>query len=162
MTVVEYADEIKVQVSPKRMFKALITDAHHSLPKIIPHIFKSIDILEGEGGTAGCIRKISFSDVIPFTHLKDKMAVVDTEKLQAKINLFEGPMLGEKMESIFSEKWFVDSGNDGCIIKWKHHLHLKPGHTHVSEEEFNGVTEFSTTFLTAAEAYLVAHPDVCA
>ncbi|XP_073148630.1 major pollen allergen Bet v 1-A-like [Henckelia pumila] len=160
--VVECVDELKMKVAPMRLFKALITDAHHVLPKIIPHIFKSVQILEGEGGTTGCIREISFADVIPFSHLKDNLTVVDTENLVVKINLFEGAMLGEKMESIFSEKQFMASGDGGSILKWKHHLNLKPGHTHVSEEEINGLNEFSMTFLTAAEAYLVTHPDVCA
>ncbi|KZV22941.1 major allergen Pru ar 1-like [Dorcoceras hygrometricum] len=162
MTVVEVSNELKVKISPERMFKAVITNAHNVLPKMLPHIFKSIEVLEGEGGTVGCVRKLSFTDVIPFSHLKDKFDAVDTKHLEAKIDLFEGPMLGEKLESMYSEKRFVDSGDGGCIIKWKHHLHLKPGHTHVTEEEFKGQNEFSTTFLTAVEAYLLAHPEVCA
>ncbi|XP_073148446.1 pathogenesis-related protein STH-2-like [Henckelia pumila] len=163
--VVECVDELKVKVAPKRFFKALITDAQHVLPEIVPHIFKTIEILEQgrDGGATGCIRRISFTDAIPFSHLKDKLEVVDTENLVVKINLFEGPMLGDNMDSIYSEKRFVASDDDGgCILKWKHHLNLKPGHTHVSQEQIHGLNQFSMAFLTSAEAYLVAHPDVCA
>ncbi|XP_075512168.1 major pollen allergen Bet v 1-G-like [Primulina tabacum] len=162
MTIVEFSDEIKVRVTPKRMFKALVTDSHNILPKIIPHIFKSIDILEGEGGVTGCVRQINFPDGAPFSHMKDKLEAVDTENLVVKIVLFEGPGLGEKMEKFHSEQKFVDSGDGGCIIKLKNHHHLKAGHTSISEEEFKAAKEHGLTFFTATEAYLVAHPDVCA
>ncbi|XP_073272516.1 major pollen allergen Bet v 1-D/H-like [Primulina huaijiensis] len=161
MTLVEFSHELKVNVSPKRMFKALIIDAHHLLPNIIPHIFKSIDILEGEGGTAGCVRKTSFPDGAPFPHLMDKFEVVDKENLLVKVVVMEGPIFGEKLEALESEKRFMDSGDGGCIIKWKTKQHLKPGHTHVSVEEIKNLKQLSVSFLSATEAYLVAHPDVC-
>ncbi|KZV57055.1 pathogenesis-related protein STH-2 [Dorcoceras hygrometricum] len=69
-------------------------------------------------------------------------------------------MFGEKMEALESEKWFVDSGDGGCLIKWKTRHHLKPGHTHVPEEESKSLKELSVKFLAATEAYLVAHPHV--
>ncbi|XP_075508113.1 major strawberry allergen Fra a 1-3-like [Primulina tabacum] len=162
MTTIEFSKEIKVQVTPKRMFKAFVTDAHNILPKIIPHIVKSIDILEGEGGVTGCVRQINFPHGAPFSHMKDKLELVDAENLVVKFVLFEGPGLGEKMESLHSEQRFLDSGDGGCIIKWKNHHHLKAGHTHISEEEFKAAREHGITFFTATEAYLIAHPDVCA
>ncbi|KZV30810.1 major allergen Pru ar 1-like [Dorcoceras hygrometricum] len=162
MTIIEFVEERKFQVAPKRMFKALVTDAHHILPKIIPHIFKSIDVLEGEPGAAGCVRQINFPDGAPISHMKDKLEVVDTENLVVKYVLFESPALGEKMDSLHSEQRFVDSGDGGCIIKWKNQHHLKPGHTHISEEEFKDGKEHGQSFFTATEAYLIAHPDVCA
>ncbi|XP_073135388.1 major pollen allergen Bet v 1-D/H-like [Henckelia pumila] len=162
MAVVEYPVEIKVQITPKRMFKAIVTDGHHLLPKIIPHIFKSIDVLEGEGGTTGCVRQINFPDGAPFSHMKDKLEYVDAENLVVKIVLFEGPGLGDKVESVHSEHRFVESGDGGCIIKLKNQHHLKAGHSHISEEEFKDAKEHGIKFFTATEAYLVAHPDVCA
>lgn len=93
--------------------------------------------------------------------LTDKFEVVDTENLLVKVSVIEGPMFGENLESLESEKRFLDSGDGGCIIKWKTQQHLKPGHT-VSDEEIKSLIELSVSFLTATEAYLVAHPDVCA
>ncbi|XP_073132470.1 major pollen allergen Bet v 1-G-like [Henckelia pumila] len=162
MTVVEFSEELKVSITPKRMFKAMVTEAHNLLPKIVPHIFKSIDILEGEGGTSGCVRRTSFPEGAPLPYLTDKFEVVDTENLVVKVVVMEGPIFGEKLEALQSEKRFVDSGDGGCIIKWKTQQHLKPGHTHVSDEEIKSLKQLSVSFLTAAEAYLVAHPDVCA
>ncbi|KZV52234.1 pathogenesis-related protein STH-21-like [Dorcoceras hygrometricum] len=160
MAVVEYSDEIKLNVSPKRLFKALVIDAHNFLPKAVPHIFKSVHVLEGEGGVAGCVRQINFPDGAPFSHMKDKLEAVDTENLTVKLVLSEGPGLGEKMESLHAEQKFVDSGDGGCIIKMKNHHHLKAGHTHIAEEEFKAAKEHGITFFTATEAYLIAHPDV--
>lgn len=96
----------------------------------------------------------------PISHLTDKFEVVDGENLVVKVVVIEGPMFGEKLESLESEKRFLDSGDGGCIIEWKTRHHLKPGHTHVSEEEIKSLKELSVSFLTATEAYLVAHPDV--
>ncbi|KZV33774.1 major allergen Pru ar 1-like [Dorcoceras hygrometricum] len=159
---VEYTDEQEFKVSPKRLFKAMVIDSHHLLPKIIPHVFKRIDVVEGEGGTAGCIRILRFVDGAPFTHLKDTFEVIDTENLMVKVVILEGPMLGEKIESLHSNKWFLDSGDGGCILKWKTKLHLKPGHTNVSEEELKAIREQSVAFLKATDEYLLAHPEVCA
>ncbi|KZV57058.1 hypothetical protein F511_05932 [Dorcoceras hygrometricum] len=94
------------------------------------------------------------------TTLIDKFEIVDTANLGVKVAVIEGPMFREKLDALESEKWFVDSGDGGCIIKWKTRHHLKPGHTHVPQEESKSLNELSITFLTATETYLVAHPHV--
>ncbi|XP_073147924.1 major pollen allergen Car b 1-like [Henckelia pumila] len=160
MTIVEFSEELKVlNVTPKRMFKAMVIDGHNLLPKIIPHMFKSIDVVQGEGGTSGCVRRISFPDG---SQLTDKFKDVDTEKLMLKVDVFDWPMFGEKLETIQTEKMFQESGDGGSIIKWKTQLQLKPGYTHVSDEEINSLKQLSISFITETQAYLVAHLDVCA
>ncbi|KAL2242585.1 UNVERIFIED_CONTAM: putative intracellular pathogenesis-related protein T1 [Sesamum indicum] len=61
MAVIKYPQEIKVGVSPKRMFKAMVTESYTILPKIMPVAIKSIELLHGDGG-AGTIRQTNFPD----------------------------------------------------------------------------------------------------
>ncbi|KAK9179254.1 hypothetical protein WN943_028453 [Citrus x changshan-huyou] len=44
------------------MFEAVILDCHNLFPKLAPHAFKSIDILEGDGGD-GTLKRYDFGDV---------------------------------------------------------------------------------------------------
>lgn len=46
-------------ISPARLFKASIVDSHNLIPKLMPQAIKSIDILQGNGGT-GTIKQINF------------------------------------------------------------------------------------------------------
>lgn len=65
MVVFTYADEFTSPVSPARLFKALILDARNLIPKIIPSVVTSIEIVEGDGLSAGSIRKINFVEGNP-------------------------------------------------------------------------------------------------
>ena len=55
-----FTDESSSPLPPARAFKALILHGDNLIPKIMPQAFKSIKILEGNGG-AGTIKKINFA-----------------------------------------------------------------------------------------------------
>lgn len=61
MGVSTYTDEQTSQVAPSRIFKASIVDSHNLIPKLIPQAIKSIEIIQGNGGT-GSIKQINFPE----------------------------------------------------------------------------------------------------
>lgn len=61
MDVITYTDEYTSPITPARLFKALILDAHNLIPKLIPQAIKSIEFTQGDGG-AGSIRQITFAE----------------------------------------------------------------------------------------------------
>lgn len=54
-------DEYKSPITVERLWKSLICDSHNLMPKILPQIISSIDLLEGDGGV-GTIKKFNFTD----------------------------------------------------------------------------------------------------
>ena len=61
MGVTSYTDEHTSPVAPSRIFKASIVDSHTLIPKLLPQVIKSMDIIEGDGG-AGSIKQITFAE----------------------------------------------------------------------------------------------------
>lgn len=59
MGVIRFEKEAPAAVAPSRMFKAFV-DSHNLLPKIVPQAFKSIDILQGDGGV-GTVKLLKFA-----------------------------------------------------------------------------------------------------
>lgn len=60
MGVTTFNDEYTYSISPKRLFKASILDSHNLIPKLMPQAIKSIDIVQGDGGT-GSIKQINLA-----------------------------------------------------------------------------------------------------
>lgn len=61
MVVTAYSDEHTSPVSASRIFKASILDSHNLIPKLMPQVIKSIEIVEGDGG-AGSVKQINFAE----------------------------------------------------------------------------------------------------
>lgn len=61
MGVTSFSDEHTSPVAPSRIFRASIVDSHNLIPKLLPQVIKSMDIIEGDGG-AGSIKQITFTE----------------------------------------------------------------------------------------------------
>ena len=53
--------DITTPVAPKRMFHALQID-NHNFAKNLPQFFKSIEFVQGDSTTVGCIKQFNFPD----------------------------------------------------------------------------------------------------
>ncbi|KAL3634429.1 hypothetical protein CASFOL_021483 [Castilleja foliolosa] len=155
MGIIKHIQELKLRVAAKRMFKALVTDMD-SIP--LPAAITSIDILPGDGKRAGTLRKTNFADG---GYVKHEIEVVDTENCVSKHTLIEGPMIGDKIESIHYESKFEHSSDGGCVAKIACEYHTK-GDIQLSDEEIKSTGEHVLAFFKLTEEYLLAHPDVCA
>ncbi|PIN25275.1 hypothetical protein CDL12_01983 [Handroanthus impetiginosus] len=160
MAVTKFTQEIKVKVSSKRLFKAFGTDAHTVLPKILPNLVKSVDILQGDGGP-GTIRQTNFAAGAPHTYLKHKIEHLDAAKHVAKYSLIEGAVLGDKIEKIYYDQKYEDTSDGGCIVKIAGEYHTK-GNFQVPEEEIKAHKDEALQTIKRVEEILLAHPDICA
>ncbi|KAL2469620.1 major allergen Pru ar 1-like [Abeliophyllum distichum] len=159
MGVFSFVHELKTNVSPKRLFKALITHNHEVLPKVSPTI-KSVETVQGDGGV-GSIKKTVFSDDSPIKILKNRVDFIDTENCVSKFTLIEGDALDDKVEKICYELKFEDSKDGGCVLKIKSDYHTKGGAV-LKEEDVKAGQDHAIELYKACADYLVANPRVCA
>ena len=61
MGVITYDMEVTSSIPPAKMFQAFVLDADTLIPKVLPQAFKSVEILEGDGG-AGTTKLITFGE----------------------------------------------------------------------------------------------------
>lgn len=61
MGVVKLSQSFKTQVTPGRMFRALVLDSHNLCPKLMFSSIKSIDLVEGNG-EAGSVKQMNFTE----------------------------------------------------------------------------------------------------
>ncbi|GER40494.1 pathogenesis-related protein [Striga asiatica] len=153
MGLFKHTNELKLRVSAKRMYEAMVTETH-TIP--LPPAIKSSELLHGDGG-AGSIRKTNLADG---SHLKERIEALDNDKYASKHTVTEGAMLGEKLESIHYEQKFEDT-KEGCVVKIVNEYHTK-GDAHLSDEEIKAVTEQALAFYKLTEEFLLAHPQLCA
>ncbi|KAH9683664.1 Bet v 1 domain-containing protein [Citrus sinensis] len=114
------------------MFKAVILDCHNLFPKLAPHAFKSIDILEGDGGD-GTLKRYDFGD-------------------DGGWGIFEKVVYDIK---------FVASGDGRCIYKVAAECYLKAGEES-KEEFVKDSQEKGTSLYRAVESHLLANPHLYA
>ena len=53
-------EEMVSSVPPARLWKAAILDAHNLLPKLLPEIIASVEIISGDGGV-GSVKQFNFT-----------------------------------------------------------------------------------------------------
>lgn len=61
MGVVKISQSFATQVTPDRIFRALILDSHNLCPKLMFSSIKSIEFVEGQGDV-GSIKQINFTE----------------------------------------------------------------------------------------------------
>ncbi|KAL3628577.1 hypothetical protein CASFOL_027623 [Castilleja foliolosa] len=135
------------------MFKALVSDIDNTP---LPAIITSIDKVQEDG--SGTIRKTNFADG---GCVKHKIEVVDTENYVSKHTVIEGPLIGDKIESIHYEQKFEHSNYGGCVAKIASEYHTK-GDIQLNDEEIKATGDQILVFYKLTEEHLLAHPDICA
>nr|GMD65621.1 pathogenesis-related protein STH-2-like [Ipomoea batatas] len=160
MGVTTFTHEVTSSVAAPRMFKALYVDSDSLLPKVMPQVIKSIEIVHGDGG-AGTIKKMNYLEGDTLKYVKHKMEVVDVDNLICKYSLIEGDVMGDKLERVDYEATIEASGNGGCICKNTNKHHTKGDYVLKEEEIKEGVDKAMELF-KVVEQYLLANPSVCA
>ncbi|KAM7468621.1 hypothetical protein LguiB_016183 [Lonicera macranthoides] len=71
-----------------------IRDAATFFPKAFPDLYKSIDVLEGDGKSIGSIRHIHYAEGYHVvSSVKEKIEIVDEEKRTLSYSVIEGDLL---------------------------------------------------------------------
>ncbi|KAF9683492.1 hypothetical protein SADUNF_Sadunf04G0019200 [Salix dunnii] len=144
------------------LWKAAFLDGHKLLPKILPGIISSIEILEGDGAAVGTVRKTNFTDANKdCKFVKDRVEVMDPENHTVKYCILDGGVLGVKVKS-YSVGFCVTSTKEGgCLVKIEI-VYESNGESLLPEEDANDLKQGILSMLKAVDAYLVANPDAYA
>ncbi|KAL7104890.1 hypothetical protein ACP275_07G010000 [Erythranthe tilingii] len=160
MGVTKINQEFASPVSPGRLFKALILESSNLIPKLLPQFVKSIDTLEGSGGS-GSIEQVNFTESSHFKYVKNRINELDKENYVCKYTMIEGDALGDKLEYIENEIKFETSDNGGSICKMTSEYHTV-GSYEINEEEIKGGKESAMGIYKVVEAYLLENPHIYA
>ncbi|XP_051152889.1 pathogenesis-related protein STH-21-like [Andrographis paniculata] len=158
MGVKNFLHELKLKVSPSRIFKAVTTDADDVLPKVMPGVFKDSKVIEGGSFVPGCVVETT---IVGGPNFKFKVDDIDIGKCYIKYTELEGERIGDKFEKVHHEVATEASGDGGCVIKFNSTYFAK-GDVVPSDEDINTHVKKSSAFYAAIADYLVANPHVCA
>ncbi|KAL8204840.1 hypothetical protein R6Q57_010463 [Mikania cordata] len=175
MGIFTYTDEYTSPVLPARIFKASIVDSHNLMPKLLPDVIKSIDIIEGDGGI-GSIKQINFvragtslwagcsGNTAPLPHgawrgfAKHKIDELDEKTFTYKYTLIEGNGISDKIEKVCYDIKFEGSADGGSISKMTTTIYTH-GDFEIKEEELKVGKEKVLGLYKVVEAYLIKNPD---
>ncbi|KAJ3683666.1 hypothetical protein LUZ60_013893 [Juncus effusus] len=147
--------EVVTSIPAPRLFKAAVIDWHNLAPKAASDKIVSAVPIEGDGGV-GSIRQFNFAPGMPFSFVKERLDFIDVEKFEVKNTLVEGGVLGKYVESDSSHIKF-EPKDGGCVVK------ITSTYTPLPTFDAKGVEMAKQSFagaIKAAEAYLIANPDV--
>ncbi|XP_059453138.1 pathogenesis-related protein STH-2-like [Corylus avellana] len=131
MAVTKITQTFATQVTPDRMFKALILDSHNICPKLMFSSIKSIEFVEGSG-EVGSIKQNNFTEG-------------------------EGDALMEKLEYNRYELKFEGYGKGVCVCKMSSEYKAKEG-IEIKEEDIELGNDRAIGMYEVVEAYLLANP----
>ncbi|KAK3418002.1 hypothetical protein EUGRSUZ_H03982 [Eucalyptus grandis] len=159
MGLITYDMEITTPIPPAKMFKAFVVDGDEIFPKILPQIFQSMEIVEGDGGP-GTIKKITFGEASQFKYAKHMVDALDKEKLTYSYSWIEGDALMNIFEKI-SYDIKIEEGPDGGSICKNTSKYYAIGDIQFSEDQIKDGKEKVLGLFKALEGYLLANPNAC-
>ncbi|XVE82209.1 hypothetical protein DITRI_Ditri15bG0129100 [Diplodiscus trichospermus] len=174
MGVFTYEAEIVTAIPPAKLFQAFVLDGDKLIPKIVPKAFKSVEIIEGDGGP-GSIKKITFGDGSQFfefpritrpnyglgsqfNYVKHKVEAIDKDSFTYCYSVIEFDALMNSLEKI-SYETKLEPSPDGASICKSISKYYTIGDFEIKEEEIKAGKEKALGLFKAIEAYLLANPD---
>ncbi|EEF45600.1 Major pollen allergen Bet v 1-D/H, putative [Ricinus communis] len=129
------------------------------MPKLLPGIISSIDILEGDGGV-GTIKKFNFTNAVKeCSYVKDRVEVMDEENRIFTYSIVEGGILGLKVKSYIAEVSFTSTNEGGCLAKLKiQYESMSHRNDLLSEEDIKNIKKGFLAMVKVVDAFLLANP----
>ncbi|XP_075478672.1 major allergen Pru ar 1-like [Primulina tabacum] len=158
MGLITYEDEVICSIPPAKLFKALVHDGDHLIPKVLPEAFKSIKNIEGDGGV-GSIKLVTFGEGSHHKSVKHRVDEIDEANHVYKYSIIEGDVLGEDLESISYVLKLEASADGGSVCKTISHYHTKHDDHGITEDKIKEGKEKAKALYKALEDHLHAHPD---
>ncbi|OWM71180.1 hypothetical protein CDL15_Pgr011307 [Punica granatum] len=153
MGVTSFTQEFPCPISPALMFRALIVESSALIPRLLPQLIKSVELVEGDGG-AGSIEQVNFTEASHFKYLKHRIDELDRENFLCRYAMIEGDALGDKLDSIDYEVKFEAATGGGSICKTTSKYNTK-AEFQVDEEEIKAGKEKAFAIYKVVEAYLL-------
>ncbi|XP_021727399.1 MLP-like protein 423 [Chenopodium quinoa] len=108
--------DVEVKSNPEKFWNS-IRDSDKLFPKAFPELYKSIEVLEGDGKDVGSVRLVKFAEGIPLiTMSKEKVDVVDEAKKTVGYSVVEGDIL--TFYKSFKAQLAVEPKDEGSLVKW--------------------------------------------
>ncbi|KAL2903186.1 hypothetical protein RDABS01_019528 [Bienertia sinuspersici] len=108
--------DVEVKCSPDKFWSS-IRESDKLFPKAFPELYKSIDIIEGDGRAVGSVRHFIFTDELPLIkESKEKIDAVDEEKRFVAYSVIEGGVLN--FYKFFKAQLQVEPKGEGSLVKW--------------------------------------------
>ncbi|KAD4888259.1 hypothetical protein E3N88_20332 [Mikania micrantha] len=155
MSTITVEVEVRSQFPADKVFKAF-SDFDIIAPKVNPHVFKSIETVEGNGDV-GTIKIFNFGDGVPFNSAKYKVDSLDAGNHSYSYSFIEGDNLIGILDSINYHVKVVPC-DGGCVFKQTVTYNCK-GDEKPSEEFIKKEKELYENTYKAIEAYAAAHPE---
>jgi len=147
------------KVEAKRMWIAMVTDSHNIFPKVLPEIFSSAAILEGDGGV-GTIKQFKFnSGEKEFRSVKERVNEIDSENMVYKYSVIEGAGLGILLSSFSTEVKITPSEDGGCVVARTSNFEIIAG-AQFDEGKAREMKETMYTMFNKVEQYLLSNPNL--
>jgi len=144
-------------IPPAKMFKAFALDFDTLVPKILPQVIKSAEIVEGDGGQ-GSIKVITFWGGNEFETMKIRVDEVDKENFSYGFTVIESASLVGGIES-FSFVIKMEVSPDGGSIFKSYGKYYTKDDVQVTEQIIEAAKAKSFVMFKAIEAYLLVNPD---
>ncbi|XP_076936263.1 root allergen protein-like [Bidens hawaiensis] len=155
-TAVSTEVEISNSFPADKLFK-VIANFHTLAPKVLPEVYKSITIVEGDGGP-GTIQSHVYGDALPYTTSKQKIDAVDLSNLSVDYTVFEGDILSDYLDSIVHHIKISPTAEGGAMYKHTTVFNCK-GEKKPTEELLNQTNEGYKKSFKAFEAYVAANAE---
>ncbi|GKC95412.1 root allergen protein-like protein [Tanacetum coccineum] len=156
MSIIYSKIEVSSSLSADKLFK-LFHDFDTLGPKLEPQNYKTINLLEGDGGF-GSIKSTTYGDAVPFTSAKRKIDAIDASNFSVTYTVFEGDTLLGILDSATHHIKFVPFADGGAVFKDDIILKCK-GDVKPTKETLNQYKELLTNTFKTLEAYAIAHPE---
>uniref|UniRef100_A0A0D6QYV2 Bet v I/Major latex protein domain-containing protein n=1 Tax=Araucaria cunninghamii TaxID=56994 RepID=A0A0D6QYV2_ARACU len=140
--------------APGKKVWEVIRDSTTLFPKILPSTFKSIEVVSGDGKSAGSVRQINYADgsMKGVTFAKEKLETVDDGNMYVTVSVIDSELLG--FYKIFKTTLKVLPGVDAnsCTVKW--HIEFEGVSSEVPPPET--AKEAAVQTFKAIEGYILA------
>ncbi|KAI3730065.1 hypothetical protein L6452_18741 [Arctium lappa] len=156
MTVITTEVEIAAAFPADKLFKVIV-NFDTLAPKVAPQVFKSISIVEGDGGV-GTIKKCIHGDAVPYTTSIQKVDAVDVSNLSVSYTIYEGDALFDFLDSITHHIKISPGVDGGSVYKHTTVFNCK-GEATVPEEMLTQTNEGYKKVFKAIEAHVLANVD---
>eukprot|EP00253_Pinus_taeda_P020640 PITA_20640 len=148
-----------LQVDAKRLWNATVKDSHNFFPKVLPEIFTSVTLLEGDGGV-GTIKQLNINPGRRgFSFIKERVDEVDEQNLVYKYTIIEGGALGTKLSAANFVVKFVPRNEGGSVASWTINYETLPT-VEAYDDTIKAIKESSSAHIKKVEQYLLNNPDL--
>ncbi|KAG8366190.1 hypothetical protein BUALT_Bualt17G0050800 [Buddleja alternifolia] len=108
--------ELEVKSSAEKIWES-IKDSATIFPKALPDQYESIEVVEGDGKSAGSVRLIKYPPgSSPISTTKEKFELVDEANKTLSYSVVDGDVL--KYYKNFKATLAVTPKGDGSLMKW--------------------------------------------